>query len=65
VPKIKTRRSAAKRFKFTASGKIKKKKSFARHKLTAKDAKRRRGLGHGAYVHSTEAFKIKKMMPYG
>ena len=65
MPKIKTRKSIAKRFKISPSGKVKRKKSFARHKLTAKDAKRRRSLRVNAYVHKTIVYKMKQMLPYG
>ena len=45
VPKLKTHRGAAKRFSFTGSGKIKRRKAFKNHILTKKNAKRKRGLG--------------------
>ena len=48
MPKMKTNRGAAKRFKKTANGKIKRKKAFLRHILTKKDSKRKRALRKSA-----------------
>ena len=64
VPKIKTHRGAKKRFSITASGKIKRGRSHARHILTKKPTKRKRKLDQSALVSGTEVSKIKKMLPY-
>ena len=64
VPKLKTSRGAAKRFKKTGSGKIKAKRAFARHILTKKAAGRKRGLRRPKYVEKGDAKGIKKLIPY-
>ena len=64
MPKLKTQKGAAKRFKITASGKIKRKKAYKSHILTKKNAKRIRHLRKPDYVSSTEQKKIKRMLPY-
>ncbi|MBI5345186.1 MAG: 50S ribosomal protein L35 [Deltaproteobacteria bacterium] len=65
MPKLKTNKGAAKRFKITASGKVKRRKAGMRHLLTAKSKGSKRSLGKAAYVEKTDADAIKKMMPYG
>ncbi|MEE8574034.1 MAG: 50S ribosomal protein L35 [Thermodesulfobacteriota bacterium] len=65
MPKIKTNRGAAKRFKFTGSGKIKKKKSGLRHILTTKPTGRKRGLRKAGLVSAADTASVKRMMPYG
>ncbi|MBI5137797.1 MAG: 50S ribosomal protein L35 [Nitrospirae bacterium] len=62
--KLKTHRGAAKRFKITKSGKVKRSKAFARHILTKKSAKRKRNFRRGAEVFEGEAKSIKLLMPY-
>lgn len=64
MPKIKSNRGAAKRFKVTANGKIKRKKAYKNHILTKKSKKRKRNLRQAGYVNETEAGKVKKMLPY-
>lgn len=64
MPKIKTRRGAAKRFKVTASGKIKRAHCNKNHILNKKDRKRKRNLRHGALVNQADQKTIKKLMPY-
>lgn len=65
MPKMKTNRSAAKRFKKTASGKYKHKRSFLRHILTSKDSKRKRQLRRAAYVSPADQKKLEVLLPYG
>lgn len=65
MPKLKTHRGAYKRFRLTASGKIKRGHSHARHILTKKASKRKRLLDRDVYVDSTDAARIKRMLPYG
>jgi large subunit ribosomal protein L35 len=66
MPKMKTRKSAAKRFSFTGTGKVKYKKQNLRHILTKKSAKRKRGLRHGGILSDSEVPVIrKKLLPYG
>lgn len=64
MPKIKTRRSAAKRFSVTGSGKFKRRKQNLRHILTKKNAKRRMRLGQSATVDATNEKAVRRMMPY-
>jgi len=62
MPKMKTNRSAAKRFKLTGTGKIKRHKAFARHILTKKSRTRKRNLGKSTLVADTETHRIKRML---
>lgn len=64
MPKIKTNRGAAKRFKKTASGKIKRSHAFTSHILTSKTKKRKRQLRSGAIVAAVDAKNIAKLIPY-
>jgi large subunit ribosomal protein L35 len=64
MPKIKTNRSAAKRFKKTGTGKIKRGKSLKRHILTKKSSKRKRHLRKGTLVHKTDMGRVERMIPY-
>jgi large subunit ribosomal protein L35 len=65
MPKLKTHRGAAKRFKFTASGKIKRKKAFLSHILTGKSSKRTKKLRKAGYVEKANFSAVKKLLPYG
>lgn len=64
MPKIKTNRGAAKRFRLTANGKIKRGKAFKSHILTKKTTKRKRSLRDSSYVCESDAPKIKRLIPY-
>lgn len=64
MPKIKTSRSAAKRFSVTGSGKFRRRRQNLRHILTKKDAKRRARLGKGTLVDSANLKAVKRLMPY-
>ena len=64
MPKLKTSKSAAKRFRVTKSGKIKRNKAFSRHLLTGKSAKRRRNLRKAAMLDKTDLARIRIMLPY-
>lgn len=64
MPKMKTHKGAAKRFKKTATGKIKRHKAFKRHILTSKSTKRKRQLGEGTLVSEADAPKVRRMIPY-
>jgi large subunit ribosomal protein L35 len=64
MPKLKTNRSAAKRFKRTASGGFKCKHSHRRHILTKKSTKRKRQLRHGTMIHSSDVAAVAQMLPY-
>ena len=62
MPKLKTRRGAAKRFKLTGSGKIKRSKAFLRHILTSKTTKQKRNLRAGGLVSKQDSARVKKML---
>jgi len=64
MPKMRTKRGAAKRFKATASGKIKRRKGWKSHLLEWKSPKRRRRLRQGALVSKADARRIKRLLPY-
>lgn len=64
MPKLKTRKGVAKRFKITKKGKVKSAKAFGGHLLTGKSRKRKRSLSKKAILGKTEARKIKAMLPY-
>ena len=63
MPKIKTNRGAAKRFKRTASGKFKRGQSHHRHILTKKSTKRKRGLRQDDLVQAADVSRVKRMIP--
>ena len=65
MPKMKTCKSASKRYKLTANGKLVIKKQGARHILTKKSAKRKRRLRQAGVVDSVEVKRAKKLLPYG
>jgi len=64
MPKLKTHRGAAKRFKVTGTGKIKRHKGFKSHLLTGKPAKRTRSLRQAVIVAKTDERNIKYLLPY-
>ncbi len=64
MPKLKTHSGAAKRFKKTGTGKIKRGHSMKRHILTSKDTKRKRQLDTDTLVDPADARKIRRMIPY-
>ena len=65
MPKMKTRRSAAKRYKITANGKVKYKKQGLRHILTKKSAKRKRNLRKAGILSPAEQKRAHVLLPYG
>jgi large subunit ribosomal protein L35 len=64
MPKMKTKRGAAKRFKLTGSGKIKRSKAFTSHILTKKTTKRKRNLRKSGLVDSTDLRGMRRILPY-
>jgi large subunit ribosomal protein L35 len=62
MPKIKSSRSARKRFKFTGTGKIKRNKAFRRHILTSKTTKQKRKLRKRVLVSKGDHARIKKLI---
>lgn len=65
MPKMKSNRAAAKRFRFTGSGKVKRAKAFKSHILTKKSPKRKRNLRGTTTVDPSNEKKIKRILPYG
>jgi large subunit ribosomal protein L35 len=63
--KMKTRKSAAKRFTLTASGKLKRKKAGMRHFMRRKKASTKRNLRNAGYVAKVDEARIKVLLPYG
>ena len=64
MPKLKTKRSAAKRFKMRSGGTIKRSQAFKRHILTKKTTKNKRQLRGTAEIHSTNMDSVRAMLPY-
>ena len=64
MPKIKTHRGAAKRFRMTATGKIMRSHAFKRHILTSKTAKRKRQLDRETLVSDGDYVRVKMMLPH-
>lgn len=60
--KMKSHRGARKRFRLTATGKIKRNKAYKRHILTKKSAKRKRGLRKATMLTSADLKRIKKVL---
>jgi len=65
MPKLKTHKGAAKRFRTTATGKIKRGHSHARHILTKKSNKRKRQLDIDTLVSKSDMGRVQEMLPYG
>ena len=64
MPKIKTNRGAAKRFKTTGTGKVVRNKAYGSHILTKKTTKRKRGLRKSTLVDSANLQKVNRLIPY-
>ncbi|MBW1669212.1 MAG: 50S ribosomal protein L35 [Deltaproteobacteria bacterium] len=64
MPKIKTNRGAAKRFKITGSGKVVRNKAYASHILTKKTRKRKRNLRKAGLVDATNKKSVTRLVPY-
>jgi large subunit ribosomal protein L35 len=64
MPKLKTHKGAAKRFKKTGTGKFKRSHAFARHILTSKNSARKRRLAMSAIMDETNSPELKRMLPY-
>ncbi len=65
MPKMKTNKGAAKRFKTLKSGKVKRRKATLRHILTSKAKDRKRSLRQNVLVHDADLKKVKALLPYG
>ena len=64
MPKIKTNRAAAKRFKVTGTGKLKRNKAYKSHILTKKSTKRKRNLRQATITDATNVKNMKTVLPY-
>ena len=64
MPKIKTNRAAAKRFKATGTGNLKRNKAYKSHILTKKSTKRKRNLRQATITDATNVKNMKKVLPY-
>ena len=64
MPKLKSKRAAAKRFRKRAGGGIKRGKAFLRHILTKKNTKRKRHLRGGSEVNAADRASVRVMLPY-
>ena len=64
MPKMKTKKSAAKRFKVRPGGSIKRSQAFMRHILTKKSTKRKRQLRGTTNVHDSDMRAVRSMLPY-
>jgi large subunit ribosomal protein L35 len=64
MPKMKTHRGAAKRFKATGKGRLKHKQPYHSHILTSKTSKRKRQLRQGAYLSIAETKSLRVLLPY-
>ena len=65
MPKLKTHRGAAKRFRFTGTGKIRRSKAYASHILTKKSPKRKRNLRQQTLMHAADEAQIRQLLPNG
>ena len=64
MPKMKTRRGAAKRFRTTGTGKLKRRRAYLRHQLSCKTRKQKRHLVKSVLVDATNAKAIARLVPY-
>jgi large subunit ribosomal protein L35 len=65
IARSKTRKSVAKRFKVTGTGKVVRTKSGRRHLLASKNAKQKRKMAKSAVVHDSDVARIKACLPFG
>ena len=65
MPKLKTRRSVAKRFRFTAKGKVRRAQANRSHLRTHRSSKRKRKLGQGDLVSRADQERIERLLPWG
>jgi len=64
MPKMRTKRAAAKRLKATGTGKLKRQRGWKRHKLEGKNPKRKRRLGKAVLVDKADQPRLKRLVPY-
>lgn len=65
MPKMKTNRAAAKRFRFTKKGKVKAKRAYMRHILTTKSKKQKRRLRSSKTLSQADLRQVRRLLPYG
>ncbi len=65
MPKMKTKRAAAKRYSLTATGKVKVKRAFLQHILEKRGKGNKRRAQKPGYVHASDMKNVKKCIPYG
>ncbi|MBI2567958.1 MAG: 50S ribosomal protein L35 [Candidatus Schekmanbacteria bacterium] len=65
MPKMKSCRSAYKRFSFTGTGKVKRNNAYKSHMLTKKSRKRKRRLRQGEILAQCDRAKVQRLLPYG
>ena len=64
MPKLKTRKAAAKRFRATGTGKIVRRKAFKSHLLEHKSSDKKRGMRQSTVVHERDELNVRLMLPY-
>jgi large subunit ribosomal protein L35 len=64
MPKMKTKRAAAKRFRVTGSGQYKHKRAYRSHQMSAKTVKQKRHLREDVRVHPTDEGRLRRMLPH-
>ena len=64
MPKMKTHRASAKRYRVTGSGKLVRRKAFKKHLLVNKSSKRLRQISGTEVVHETDERRVKLALPY-
>jgi large subunit ribosomal protein L35 len=64
MPKLKTRKSAAKRFRTTGTGKVMRRKAYKNHMLEHKSTKRKTSLSQPEVLNDADAERVRLMMPY-
>ena len=65
MPKMKTNKAAAKRFRFSATGKVRRSSAFKNHILTKKSSKRKRQLRGTSLIHERDVREVRALLPYG
>jgi large subunit ribosomal protein L35 len=63
MSKIKTHKGAAKRFRFTASGRVKRRRAYDNHYFERKTSRRKRRLERPAYVHKSDEKRVRRLLP--
>jgi large subunit ribosomal protein L35 len=64
MPKMKTKRGAAKRFRASGSGRVRRNQAYTSHILTKKNSKRKRNLRKGSMVAESDVRSVRRMLPY-